>query len=591
MSFKNHNFDRLEIISRRSFILLATKLLAFLLLICRALYLQIFKSKTYQTLSDQNRINISIITPKRGEILDSSGIKIATNTKTFQVILNKRDTDKTLTILNRVFEVLAMEPNTDIIDKIKNAKQNTNIKIFNSIKWNEMVKLQENSYMLEGVSIQEVPIRLYSPYLSLSHILGYMGKINEAEKEALELTHAADLNIGKSGIEKLYESSLRGNFGWKEVESNAFGADIRELSYYQSTNGQNITLTIDSQIQEYIYELCKDLVASVIVSDITNGNIISLISTPSFDNNKITHSSDKNYWKSLIKDPNKPLINRTLQSLYPPGSIFKIVTILAALRYGIETNTTFNCTGKITLGKSSFRCWNHAGHGLLDMKGSLINSCNCYMYNIAKIIGHNYIVQTSRMVGFGEKTYIDLPFEKDGVVADLSWKKRIMGSSWSLGDTYNLAIGQGFLSATPIQISSYINCIATKGSIFEPRLHNNKIITSKTADIPKKYFDFLHEALFDVVNKQSGTAYRSRNFKDSALFSGKTGTSQVMAKKHEKDDLSAISKPWHHRNHGLFIGFNSIKPKHSVSVIVEHGGGGSSSAAPIAQKIFERLAT
>jgi penicillin-binding protein 2 len=449
---------------------------------------------------------------------------------------------------------------------------------------------QENSYMLPGVIVQEAQIRLYLEDFSLSHILGYIGRITEKEKDTLYLTHAVDLNVGKGGVEKIYESPLRGDFGWKEVESNAFGADIRELSYHESKDGQNITLTINKALQQYIYELCKDLVATVVVSEVTNGNIVSLISTPSFDNNKITNSADKSYWKKLSNDPNKPFINRAIQSLYPPGSTFKVVTILAALKAGISKDMIFNCKGKIFLGNSTFRCWNRSGHGPLDMKGALVHSCNCYIYNIAKIIGHDQIIQIAKMLGLGKKSQIDLPFEKEGIVAGIDWKKKITGKSWSLGDTYNLSMGQGFLSVTALQMSSLINCIATKGKIFEPRICHDKLISERTIDLPKTYFDFLHDALFCVVNEQGGTAFKNRNYQPSEIFSGKTGTSQVMAKKHDTDDLSSITKPWHHRNHGIFIGFNSNNPKHSVSIIVEHGGSGSAAAAPIAQKIFQRLA-
>jgi penicillin-binding protein 2 len=584
--------DSNEILTRRGFLLLLLKFTGFAFLASRAIYLQLFQSKKYKTLSDQNRISIDIILPTRGQIFDSNNNLLVSNKYSFNLILNKNQNKDFTTLIQDLCQLIPCDSNMQEIlaAKIKKTNNKGQVVLLRNLSWQEVVKISENLYRLPNLEISKSPIRFYHHSFILSHVLGYMGQINAKEKEELDLNYSGELSVGKSGIEKFYENQLRGNFGWAEIETNAFGKNIRELSNHSSTAGENCKLTIDIDLQQYISGLFEGLVGTVVVSDNTNGNILSLFSSPNFDPNQLINKPNIAYWQQMHNNTNNPLLNRAIQSTYPPGSVFKIVTILAALIKGVPSNTVFNCNGFVNLGAHVFRCANRNGHGPLNMKESLIRSCNCYMYNIGKLIGHEPIVNTARLLGFGVKTNLNLPFEVSGFVGDNEWKKKRFKHAWTLGDTYNLSIGQGFLGVTALQLINLISYVANLGSIYEPRLSNIGNMKQIETPIPKEFLEFVRDALYGAVNDARGTAYSSKNYDLRHIFGGKTGTAQVRAKKNKDDDLSRASALFKHRNHGLFVGFNvGAASRRSVAIIVEHGGSGGGAAAPIASKIFQQF--
>ncbi|MCF8462689.1 MAG: penicillin-binding protein 2 [Rickettsiaceae bacterium] len=586
---QNNIFDKANKITRRSFIVLFFKIFGFFLLISRAVYLQIFKAGNYLTLSDKNRINVEPITPLRGNILDAKGNLVAKNISSYRLIFYKTSQSRVLQVIDILAETLSLpeEIAVSIRNKIAKPPKNSRTVIIDELTWQQVIKIEENSHLLPELKIENLHIRYYPFGETFSHIVGFVGKISKKEKNQKAITYDNNLVIGRSGIEKFYDQKLRGNFGWQEIEVNAFGKKLRQISYKSSVVGDNLVLTIEPKLQNFIHDLYKGLSGTVIVSDYTNGNIVALVSAPSIDNN-IFKKIDTRTWKNILNDQEKPIINRAIQSLYPPGSPFKIITTLAALEAGVPANKVFECTGGVFLGKQYFRCWHKAGHGEINMKDALIHSCNCYMYNLVKLIGYENIIKTARIFGIGSKTGIDLPFEVNGILPNDAFKKSRFRNSWNIGDSYNLCIGQGFLSTTPMQLNVMISAIANNGILHKPKLNMDSTSECVQIDIKPEFLNLVKSALDDVINNPKGTSYASRSNDYNSRFSGKTGTSQVIGKRGQDKDLSSELIARKHRNHALFVGFNqNSKHKYAVTILVEHGGGGAKAASPIAKKIFE----
>jgi penicillin-binding protein 2 len=548
-------------------------------------YLQLIKSEEYKTLSDKNRINFVVIAPRRGRVYDIEGNILATNKPCYQLVIDKNNSNNYLQELELISKILNLpeEKENYIKQKIKKSSRHAIIMILDQLNWQQVSLIEEQKQKLNSMFIDIGYLRFYPFSAAISHLIGYTGQINEQEKQQLNINNLSDFNIGKAGIEKYYENQLRGEFGYKKVEVNAYGKQVREIINVTSKPGHDIHLNINIKLQEQAQKYLNTQGCSAIVMDTENGNILVLASSPGFESNNFSKLSE-NYWHSLTNDPCKPLINKTIQNCYPPGSVFKIITILAALESGIKPDKTFFCSGESMLGTNSFRCWHH--HGTLDMLGAIKHSCNNYIYALSRIIGSDKILATAKGFGFGYKTGIDLAPESSGFVPSKEWKKKKLKAAWSIGDTFNLAIGQGFLNVTPIQLARFITAIASMGKLYTPRIAKNTP-EFQQINVDPVNIKIVQEGLYNAVNTAGGTAYYNRILGENRQLAGKTGTSQVQSKAHAKDDLSRESIAWQRRNHALFIGFAPYHmPKYSVTVFVDHGGAGSSSAAPIARKIM-----
>ncbi|WP_341793941.1 MULTISPECIES: penicillin-binding protein 2 [unclassified Rickettsia] len=581
-----------QLVSRRAFLIGIGKLGLLSFLGVRMFYLQLIKSEEYKTLSDKNRINFVVIPPARGRIYDLEGNILATNQACFQLLIDRNSNVKYLDELALISQILnlSLEKQSYIKQKIKKSGRHTPLMILDQLDWQQVSLIEEQKQKLTSMFIDIGYSRFY-PFSEVTcHLIGYTGRVNEQEKKEQELNiyNLSDFNIGKSGVEKYYEHKLRGEFGYKKVEVNAFGKQVREITNVASKSGIDIHLNIDAKLQKQIQPYLNQQGCSAIVMDTTNGNILILAASPVFESNNFSKLSD-DYWSSLTNDPYKPLINKTVQNCYPPGSVFKIITVLAALESGIKPDKTFFCNGASVLGTNSFRCWNHHGHGTLDMLGAIKHSCNIYMYELSRIIGGDKILETARKFGFGSKTGIDLTSESSGFIPSKEWKKQKLKAPWTIGDTFNLAIGQGFTTVTPIQLARFITAIAG-GKLYTPQIVKNDSEFQpkfQQIDIDPQNIKIIQEGLYNTVNITGGTAYYNRILGENRQLAGKTGTSQVQAKASAKDDLSRESIAWERRNHGLFIGFAPYhNPKYSVTIFVDHGGGGSRAAAPIARKIM-----
>ncbi|MDG1436674.1 MAG: penicillin-binding protein 2 [Rickettsiaceae bacterium] len=574
-----------QIMTRRTFVIQAGSLGLLFVLASRMFYMQFIKKDDYKTLSDKNSIKMILIPPKRGEIFDVNNKIIAKNNSCFKLFLDKNGNPNFSLEIDLIIKILELD--SDQIKEVQKRVRNGGVRvpaiIADYLDWKQISIIEERRSELKSVFIDAGFTRYYPMDTSMSHLLGYMGR----SREEANSPNTIDMNfkVGKTGIERYYETELKGEFNYKRIEVNAYGKYVRELAPSINTPGKNLYINIDSDLQKQTSSYLAPNGCSSIVMDCTNGNLLICNSMPTFDPNQFVHLSAK-YWNSLINNPYKPLIDKTIKSLYPPGSIFKIITALAALEEGIKPETKILCTGKAVLGGNKFRCAKRSGHGYLNMVDAIKYSCNTYIYSIAQQIGPYKIIEVAKKFGLGKLTNIDLPGELAGFVPSPEWKKKKHNSKWQLGDTLNLSIGQGFLLTTPIQLTRMIAAIASDGKLFTPQIA--QLPPSYTRiDIQQKNIDIIKTALYHAINSSGGTGYRSRINYNSIKMSGKTGTSQVRGKKNTDDNLNSLNISWLNRNHAIFSGYApSDKPKFAITVYYDHGGGGGTSAAPIAKKIM-----
>ena len=404
-----------------------------------------------------------------------------------------------------------------------------------------------------------------------------------------------DLDIGKEGIEKSFNPILVGKAGQREIEVNSSGRVIREISRKESIKGNDLKLTLDLRLQEYALNLLNSHRAgSIVVMDVNNGNILCMASTPSYDPNKIIKKPNKEYWDSVLQNKLSPLTFRSIQGLYAPGSTFKMIVAIAGLYNGIiNSSTNHSCNGKISLGDRLYHCWKNNGHGSMDVETAIKESCDVFFYEISKKIGIDRIAEVARDFGLGKIYDIHLKNQKIGIVPSKKWKKDNLGESWYPGETLISAIGQGFVLTNPLQLATMTSIIASDGKVVEPTIINdqnsNKDIKVKNLEKYKSAIKIVKKSMFKVVNENKGTAFKSKS--EEVVFSGKTGTSQVRritVAERESEDFRKKEVEWNKRDHALFVGYMPYdNPNYSISVVIEHGGSGASSAAPIAKQIFQ----
>ena len=576
-----------QIMTRRTFVIGAGKLSLLFLLAGRMFYMQFIKKDEYRTLSDNNRIKMILLSPTRGQIFDSDGVIIAKNNTCFRLLLDKNGNPKYSEEINHLIEILELDDYQ--IDEIKKriSKEGRRVAaiIIDCLDWNQVAVIEERKADFKSLFIDTGFERFYKSGLSTAHLIGYLGRPGTGEDEPTKLADET-FKVGKGGIEKFYEEHLRGEFGFKRIEVNALGKYVRELGKSASKPGNDLYLNINAELQENALKHMNAQGCSAIVMDCTNGNVIICASTPSFDPNKFSKLSNQ-YWNSLINDPYKPLIDKTTKSLYPPGSVFKIITALAALEAGIDPDNKIICTGAPILGGNSFRCSRSRGHGALNMVDALKHSCNHYIYAVARQTGADKIIEVANRFGLGKPTGVDLPGELSGFVPNKQWKMEKYGTKWGVGDTLNLSIGQGFILATPMQLACLITAIASNGKLFSPKIAVGAP-NYVQLDLQQSNLEIIKTALFNTMNTPGGTGYLSRLDYKSMHMAGKTGTAQVQAKKNASDDLSRDNIAWGSRNHAIFSGYAPFdNPKYAISIYFDHGGGGGRASAPIAKKIMQ----
>ena len=563
-------------------------------LVARLGYLQIFKYEEYSTKSDSNRIRPLIAPAPRGLIMDKNTKALTSNRHNYRLFLyteNKPNVQKTIAKLTEIL-ALSDQDQEIILSRVKNAKRKSIVSLMDNLSWDDVSRIEANYHKLSGVAIENGILRSYPLPFETAHLVGYVSLPSEKDSAGQEqnLFLHPDFRIGKSGIERSFEEALRGRFGVKYVEVNAFGIPIRTLSKKESIEGNKVSLTIDLRLQKFITERINGLVASVVVMNVKTGEILSLVSSPSFDPNKFVEGVSKDYWKELTEDPRKPLNNKPISATYPPGSTFKLMVAIAALESGLDPKHQVMCNGSYQLGNRVAHCWEKKGHGSMDMSDGIKHSCNVYFFNTANKIGIEKISEVAKRFGYGEYFDVSLFGVKSGNVPSAEWKQKVFKQPWVGGDTLNTAIGQGFVLATPLQMAVVTSRIANGGVPIKPYLVKNKNIYNQYLDLKdkpladKKHIDLVLEGMRRVVNEAGGTAYGKKINIKGFEMAGKTGTSQVISKR--EDEMSGEEMA-NNQNHAIFIGLAPVgNPKYAVSVVVEHGGAGSATAAPIGKDVM-----
>ena len=592
---------RYKLFSRRVAILGGGKLALLGLLAGRMYQLQVVESDRYTTLAEENRINLRLLPPPRGRILDRYGRPLAINQENYRVSLvaeQVQDVDAILDALSRIIS-LGDHERQRILREVRRRRGFVPVTVRENLQWEDVSRIEVNAPDLPGLSIEVGQSRQYPFAHDFSHVLGYVAAVSEKEVTGDPLLELPGFKIGKNGVERVFDRNLRGKAGNSQVEVNAVGRVIRELSRQEGQPGDDLRLTIDRDLQKLAADrLKKEKSAAAVVMDIHNGDVLVLSSVPGFDPNEFVTGLSSRSWRRLVNDPHTPLINKAISGLYAPGSTFKMVVALAALEANIvRPDHRVFCRGFTQLGNARFHCWKKHGHGWQDIYDAHKNSCDVYFYDIAIRIGVDRIAAMARKLGLGEKTGVDLPSEKGGVIPTRAWKKALIGTPWQQGETLISGIGQGFILTTPLQLAVMTARLANGGEAVTPRLVRPERIDGKD-DTPKfkklaisrASLDVIRDGMNQVTNEHGGTAYRARISEKGMEMSGKTGTAQVRRiSKAERETrvLKNHERPWRERDHALFVGYApSDDPRYAVAVVVEHGGGGSKVAAPIARDLL-----
>lgn len=633
--------DSQRIFTRRAMMLAAGQLGLVGALTARLYYLQVIEADRYTLLSRDNQFNLELLPPVRGRILDVNGVQLADNQDNFRVEIVREQTDDvaaTLAALGSIIEV----PEWDVRRVLKDVKRKrafVPVTVVENLSREEIARVAVNAPYLPGVRIEVGRSRRY-PFGELAvHCTGYVAAVSENELTGDPVLELPDFRIGKSGIEKIHDLAMRGTAGQRQVEVNALGRIIRKLPGDEGEPGRDVRLSIDINLQRYATErlsrgtaeripvddpraqaaLAKaapatltanesrdtilvdkygDVVeaesGSVVVMDVHSGELRALVSAPGYDPNPFNHGLSAKDWEELLSNPRSPLTNKAIAGQYPPGSTFKMVVSLAALEANLAgPDTQFFCPGYIELGDTRFHCWKRGGHGTLDMTGAVEQSCDVYYYEIAKRIGIDRIATMARRLGLGQTLDIDLPGERSGLIPSREWKLATRGEPWHRGETLVAAIGQGFVLATPLQLATMTARMVNGGRAVVPRLVRDQAAGQggfPSMGLDSRDLELMRQAMSAVINGSRGTARAVRSGANDPAIGGKTGTSQVkrITMAQRAAGLTKLrDQPWRDRDHALFVGFGPVDaPRYAVAVVVEHGGGGSSMAAPIAADVL-----
>ncbi len=589
--------DKLRILLQRSLIIFSINVFIFFILIGRLYYLQIYQKDKYTLLSDTNRISKRILIPPRGSINDRSGIELAKNNQTFQAMIISEQVPDIDSLLSSITPILNLSQ-TDIerIKKdISKYKKTLPIKIKDNLSWEEVSSIMINNHLYPGLFIDEGLIRHYPYEKYTAHPLGYVGSVSQSDLQNSDnpLLQVPGFKIGKSGFEKTFDTSLRGTEGTITYEVNAYGRIMREIEKKEGIKGNDLDLTIDIRLQKIAYDAFGSQSGAAVVLDIHTGEILALVSVPSFDANLFVDGISIKNWNTLLYDEKKPLHNKAITGQYSPGSTFKIAVALAALEEGIITpSTTSFCSGKMNLGNHLFHCWRHSGHGKQNVIDAIKNSCDIFFYEVALKLGIEKIHDMSRRLGLGEIYDLKLENQKKGVIPNKKWKQENLKSPWQQGETVIAGIGQGYVLVTPIQLATMLARVVNGGYEITPTLiKKDQPQSFKKLNIKQSSIDIVKQGMFEVVNGIGGTASSAKPKDKNIIIAGKTGTTQVR-RISLKERQAGIKKdeelPWKYRNHAWFMAYTPHNnPKYVVAVIAEHGGSGSAVAAPIAAKILE----
>ena len=599
------NAQKLNSINRRMFITGSLKFFIMIGIVSRLFLLQVKENKKYLTLSDKNRIREWKLAPVRGEFHDYFGNIIAGNFESYQLHVIPEQVEDFRYLIYRLKDLLELSDNEfkKIIKKKKEIKPWETLIVSDNLSWTKFSKINNHLYDLNGVKPVISISRNYPFGENFTHVLGYVNQANKNDiesNESIKKNFVPGLKIGKVGLEKSFENKLIGTNDIERYEVNAYGRRISQLEFQKGKKGQTLRLTIDTKVQQLANELLKEQAGSICVMDIYTGSIIAMQSSPSFDPNLFVFGISQEDWQIIRNNPMKPLVNKTLQGNYSPGSTIKPIVALSALENGIiNPNFTVKCTGKTEMYGETYHCWKKKGHGFVSLRNGIKQSCDTYFYEVARKLGVDKLSETAKKFGLGEKVFGNLfDIEKQGLIPNTQWKKNALGKGWLLGETMITGIGQGYIQTTPIQLCLMTAQIANGGYKIYPKIIANEENNHQPSDkyIPlyknSKNIKIIQDAMFGSTNEVMGTSYRSRIDDPKYQFAGKTGTAQVkkITEAERELDLKTFQIPYENRDHALYIAFGPYKnPRYALSILVEHGGNGSATAAPMATKLFKLI--
>ena len=599
------NVKKLNSINRRMFITGSLKFFVMIGIVSRLFFLQVKENKKYLTLSDKNRIREWKLAPVRGEFHDYFGNVIAGNFEAYQLHVIPEQVEDFRYVIYRLKDLLELSDNEfkKVLKKKNEIKPWETLIVSDNLSWQKFSKINNHLYDLNGVKPVISISRNYPFKENFTHLIGYVSQANQDDIEstqAIKKNFVPGLKVGKVGLEKTFEEKLIGTNDIERYEVNAYGRRISQLEFQKGEKGKTLRLTIDTEVQKLANELLKDKAGSICVMDIYTGAVVAMHSSPSFDPNLFVFGISQDDWQLIRNDPMKPLVNKTLQGNYSPGSTIKPIVALSALENGIvNTSFTVRCTGKTEMYGQTYHCWKKKGHGYVSLRNAMKQSCDTYFYEVARKLGVDKLSETAKKFGLGEKVFGNLfDIEKKGLIPNTQWKKNALGKGWLLGETIITGIGQGYIQTTPIQLCLMTAQIANGGYKIYPHL----VVDDKVKDQPidkftplyknSKNIKIVQDAIFGSTNEVMGTSYRSRIDNPKYQFAGKTGTAQVkkITEEERELDLKTFEIPYEQRDHALYVAFGPYKnPRYALSVIVEHGGNGSTTAAPMATKLFKLI--
>ena len=588
--------------SRRNLVLGGVQIGLFAGLIGRLQYLQISQAEAYTTLANANRINVSPILAPRGRITDRYGELLAENNRNLSVEIvpeRVRNLSRTLSQLQAILNLSNGQMQKVIKDISRKPKFKATV-VAQDLPWKSFSKLNTQLPFLPGVEPIVGEKRVYTHGQATAHLIGYVAP--KTLKDIQKFGDVANEFVGQTGVEREFEEDLRGVAGARHVEVNVRGRQVRELSSSPGAAGQDLQLTIDIDLQAFAAKRLGDRSATAVVMDVTNGDVLCMVSSPSFDPNQLSRGIDMKSWEAMLKHERKPFLNKVTRGLYAPGSTFKMIVALAALEAGVVThNEEINCTGLHEYGNELYHCWRSEGHGPLNLRAALEQSCDVFFYDIAVRTGIDRIEAMAKRFGLGSPTGIGFGAEKSGTMPGRDWKRANYDTGWRGGETVITAIGQGFVLTTPLQLVAMTAALANQGVYVRPRISmpaeeaatGERQIDKADLGINARHMKLVQAGMYGAVNRPDGTAYASSLLVDGHRMSGKTGTVQVRRISMAERELGVIANTdldWHLRDHALFVGYAPHKnQRYAISVVVEHGGGGASIAAPRARDSMVHL--
>ncbi|MBI4654214.1 MAG: penicillin-binding protein 2 [Nitrospirae bacterium] len=561
----------------------------FAIFLLRLWHLQVIKGKEYKNIAEHNRLRIIKVAAPRGIIYDRNNIALVKNIPSFDISVISKELPRDEQTLSELGNLLGLDAE-EIKDKLERSSINPfePVKLKEDVSWEEVAKVEARRVDFPGLQVDVEVSREYLYGSTASHVIGYLGRLSlpqEKNPDYRDVPKSAF--VGQWGIEKIYDKTIRGFAGEKIIEVDAIGRGIRVIRERDAIKGTDLKLTIDIDLQRKTEDALGNNASAVVAIEPDTGDILVLASKPSFDPNLFTRGINPKDWGVIINDPKKPMLNRALQSQYPPGSTFKIITAIAGIEEGVITQTTEAvCRGGTQIGSRKFRCWKSSGHGVISLHRALVESCDVYFYEVGKKLGVDKIAEYALMFRLGSPVGLNLTEERAGIIPSTAWKHKTKNQQWFLGETLNTAIGQGYVTTTPIQMARLIAAVVNGGKFYKLNLlrsTDTKPQVNGNVKLKPETFSIIKHALIGVVAEPGGTAHMLHS--NIVSFGGKTGTAQVVGMKRAGKNPSRD-----YRDHAWFVAFAPAEdPKIAMSVFVEHGGHGSAAAAPIAKRMIEEF--